>query len=105
MLWSEALKWKGCSGRHVDLVVSRARKVIDGCGFPYYGDISGSKVLSFLKDLRTDTEEKRGISAQTFNFYLQAIKQFCRWMVKDRRATESPVAHLDGLRVKTDRRQ
>jgi integrase len=48
--------------------------------------------------------KKRGISAQTFNFYIQAIKQFCRWMVKDRRTTESPVVHLDGLNVKTDRR-
>src|SRR5437899_10696684 len=45
--WTEALKARGCSARHVDLVVSRARKVIDGCGFRYYGDISGSKVLTF----------------------------------------------------------
>jgi len=42
--------------------------------------------------------------AQTFNFYLAAFKQFCRWMVKDGRASESPVAYLDGLNVKTDRR-
>jgi len=102
--WMETLKARGCSGRHVDLVVSRARKVTDGCGFRYFGEISGSKVLTFLNDLRADTEKRRGISTQTFNFYLQAVKQFCRWMVKDRRATESPVAHLDGLNVKTDRR-
>jgi integrase len=46
----------------------------------------------------------KGISAQTFNFYLQAIKQFCKWMVDDRRAGESPVKHLRGLNVRTDRR-
>ena len=51
-----------------------------------------------------DTDEERGISAQTFNFYLQAVKQFCRWMVKDRRASELPLAHLEPLNVQTDRR-
>jgi integrase len=103
--WTEALKAKACSRRHVELIVSRTRRVIDGCAFKYYGDITGSKVLVFLNDLRADSEEKRGISNQTFNFYLQAVKQFCRWMVKDRRAAESAVAHLDGLNVKTDRRR
>jgi integrase/recombinase XerC len=46
----------------------------------------------------------RGASVQTVNGYLQAIKQFCRWMVKDRRMGESPLAHLQGGNVKTDRR-
>src|SRR5262249_41995256 len=31
-------------------------------------------------------------------------KAFCRWMIKERRAAENPVAHLDGLNTKTDRR-
>ncbi len=80
------------------------------CLFPAVPVIQASRVLTFLNALRqdrkkADTEEvKRGISAQTFNFYLQAVKQFCRWMVKDRRATESPVEHLGGLNVKVDRR-
>jgi integrase len=46
----------------------------------------------------------RGASVQTVNGYLQAIKQFCRWMVRDRRMGESPLAHLQGGNVKTDRR-
>jgi integrase len=46
----------------------------------------------------------RGASVQTANFYLQAVKQFCRWMVRDRRMGESPLAHLQGGNVKTDRR-
>jgi integrase len=45
-----------------------------------------------------------GASVQTVNGYLQAIKQFCRWLVKDRRMGESPLAHLQGGNVKTDRR-
>lgn len=46
----------------------------------------------------------RGRSVQTANFYLQAAKQFCRWLVRDRRALENPLAHLEGGNPKIDRR-
>jgi integrase len=46
----------------------------------------------------------RGRSVQTINFYLAAIKQFCRWLVKDRRMGDNPLAHLSGGNVKLDRR-
>ncbi len=102
--WREALVAKGTSQKHANLLSGRVGRVLDGCRFTYWPDLSASRVQTYVAALRTDTEDKRGISAQTFNFYLQAIKQFCRWMVKDRRATDSPVAHLDALNVATDRR-
>lgn len=64
-------------------------------------DIAASEVQRQLSNLRKGED---GIGAQTYNFYLQAVKQFCRWMVDDRRAGQSPVAHLKGVNVKTDRR-
>jgi len=105
----QALAAKGTTAKQVDLVAGRAKRVIEGCGFTFWSDISASKVMSHLDGLRADKADDKGntipgISAQTFNFYLAAFKQFCRWMVKDGRASESPVAHLDGLNVKTDRR-
>lgn len=110
-----ALTAGGASPRHVDLLHGRAKRVIDGCGFKTWADVSASRVLAYLNDLRQDTDTrdadgkvidtKRGIGAQTFNFYLQAIKQFGRWMVKDRRAADSSLSHLQGLNVKTDRRR
>lgn len=114
--WAGALKAKGNSEAHVDLVVGRAKRVIEGCEFKFWSDLSASQVMVYLNDLRQDHLKKdtdfgqtvltkRGISAQTFNFYLQAVKQFSRWMVRDRRARENPLAHLDGLNVRTDRRR
>ena len=100
-----ALKAKGNSAFHVDVVVGRARRVFDACGFRFFGDIAASKVMEHLRTLRTDTDKKRSMSAQTFNHTLQACKQFCRWAVKDRRTLDNPLAHLDGLNVKTDRRR
>jgi len=75
--------------------------LIIGCKFINWSDISASKVQWYLADLRNNGE---GIGSQTSNFYLQAIKQFCRWMVQNRRASESPVEHLKGLNIRTDRR-
>jgi integrase len=101
-----AIRAKGNSTRHVELLTARARKLlVHGCGFRFFGDIRASTVMEYLHERRADTDKKRGMSAQTFNFYLQAVKQFCRWAVKDRRALENPLAHLDGLNVKTDRRR
>lgn len=105
--WEAYLSAKGNTAKHVALVTRRARAVANGCGFAYWSEVSASRVMAHLRELRTDASKGRngeGISAQTFNFYLAAFKGFCRWMVKDGRATESPVAHLDGLNVKTDRR-
>ena len=107
--WAADLTARGDTARHVALVTSRARKVVEGCGFTYWSDISASKVMSYLADLRKDRVDekgnsKRGLSAQTFNFYLAAVKGFCRWAVRDGRAGESPLVHLVGLNVRTDRR-
>lgn len=107
--WRAALLAKGNGERHAELVVSRCRKAFDGCKFVYWTDLVASTLMSHLSDLRKDrtlTKEKtiRGISAQTFNFYLQACRQFCRWMVRESRANQSPLTHLQGLNVKTDRR-
>jgi integrase len=107
--WRQFLLAKGNTAKHVDLVCGRARRVVEGCKFLYWSDVSASRVMSYLADLHAskaggDGTVKPGKSAQTFNFYLAALKGFCRWMVKDGRASESPVAHLDGLNVKTDKR-
>ena len=168
-----ALLAKGNTGRHAELVEARARRVVEGCAFGQWSDISASKIMEYLAGLRADrvhctkavlkrlsgarevgpgrhvaycpvhqgapvpadepalgiTVERdgraavhcrdgcdavetyaalgcmrRGIGAQTSNFYLGAVKQFCRWMVRDGRAGASPVTHLDGLNVRTDRR-
>jgi site-specific recombinase XerC len=46
----------------------------------------------------------RGASVETTNQYLSHLKAFCRWMVKDRRAGDNPLAHLAAGNVEVDRR-
>jgi integrase len=99
--WKQSLLSKGSTEGYVDMLVSRATSIVEGCGFRTFSDVSASKVETFLKDLRG---EPKKLSAQTSNFYLQSVKQFCKWMVENLRAIESPVRHLKGLNVRTDRR-
>jgi len=93
------LKAKEISQEQVKLVVSRSRWIIEGCNATFVGDVSASRVQAFLADLR-----EKGKSVQTSNHYLRAIKQFSRWLVKDRRTSEDPLAHIAMLNVSTDRR-
>jgi len=97
----KALEAKANTPKHVESVCQRVGRIFEKCKFRYYGDISGTKVQTFLNGLR---EGEENLSAQTFNYYLGSLKSFCRWMVKNRRAPNSPVSHLDPLNVKTDRR-
>ena len=97
--WLDGLIAKGNTGKHAEQVTSRARRLIDECGFRYWPDVTASRVQTYIGELRDG-----GTSAQTCNFYLQAVKQFARWLVADRRIGESPLVHLKSENVRTDRR-
>ena len=60
--------------------------------------------LAAIAEWRRRRGHGRGISLQTSNHYLKAIKQFTRWLVRDRRSTDNPLAYLATLRVDTDLR-
>jgi integrase len=99
--FKQSLLAKNNTPGHVELVTARVQRIFDECGFKVWTDISGDRVERCLANLRTG---EKGLSAQTSNHHLQAIKQFCLWMVANRRASESPVAHLKRVNVKVDRR-
>ncbi len=90
---------KGTTAKHAKLVSNRVRWMVEDCGFAIWADLTASAVQACIGRSRANE-----ISTQTRNFYLQAIKQFARWMVADKRAAESPVGHLRGENVRTDRR-
>ena len=90
---------KGNTAKHANLVHKRAEAVVKACGCVRIGDVSASRVQSYLAQRR-----RSGLSIQTSNFYLQAAKQFFGWLVADRRTDDNPLAHLKGQNVKLDRR-
>jgi integrase len=58
--------------------------------------------------MKKERKDLGKISSQTANYYLKSMKQFCRWMVNDGRASISPIEHLqpfgDGLDIRHERR-
>jgi integrase len=46
----------------------------------------------------------QGLSVETSNQYLSHLKSFCRWLVKDRRMGDNPLARLEGGNANRDRR-
>ena len=97
--FEQHLRDKGNSEQHVGEVTAKVRKIVDGCKWTYIRDLSPSGTQRFLAELRSG-----GLSAQTSNHYLRAIKQFSRWLVRDRRTNDDPLAHLSMMNVKVDRR-
>lgn len=107
--WEQYLTAKGNSAKHVRTFVMRVERIIKGCGFVHWSDVTATKVLDFIHKLREDTKNKdgtigRGIGAQTFNFYVSSFKSFARWMVREGRSSRNPVEHMQGMNVRTDRR-
>jgi site-specific recombinase XerD len=82
---------KGNTAKHAELTVSRAKRIMEECEFCLWDDIAGSKVQFCLSNIQSG---EKAVGAQTSNYYLQSIKQFCHWMVQDGRASASPLEHL-----------
>ena len=101
---------KDVSDFHEYVVVRRCELLCAGCGFDKVGDIDATTVDGWLaKQRRGDKnakskKKKKGMSVQTSNHYLRAIKQFSRWLHRGKRLREDPLIHLEMLNVAVDRR-
>jgi integrase len=87
--WHRSIVADGRTTEHADLVKARAEKIITGCGFARFAEIDAEQVKAWLAEQRAG-----GMSVQTSNHYVRAIKQFSTWMVDVGRAASSPVARL-----------
>ena len=93
------LEARRVSPGEVQGIANRLKKIVNQCGFQRIGELSPSKVELWLAELRG-----QGRSAQTCNHYLQSIKQFSRWLVRDGRMAANPLGHLEPFNVQVDRR-
>jgi integrase len=90
---------KGVTAKQAKYAIKQIQKMAASCKWKLVGHITANTALEFLGDLR-----RRGRSAQTFNHYLKAAKQFTRWLVRERRTHVDPLAHVVRLNVAADRR-
>ena len=84
--------------KHVKLTMTRVLRIVEGCGFGSIGKIDGEAVEQFLVALRAEED----LGARTYNHYLQAFGEFCKWLVETGRLAANPVAGLDVLNAEVD---
>ncbi|MFC1636601.1 tyrosine-type recombinase/integrase [Planctomycetota bacterium] len=87
-----SLLLRGDSTTYADQTVRRIERMFYECNCSFWKDISASQIRHCIAGL---TYRGKHISTQTTNYYVQSMKQFCKWMVQDRRANESPLEHLE----------
>jgi integrase len=98
--WSVALLAKGNTAKHAHMARHHARRLIGLAGAERVGDLSPSAVQGDLAARRDDKKK----SLQTCNHALRAIEGFSRWMHRDGRMPDDPLAHLSAFNAKEDPR-
>ncbi len=100
-----SLRAKNVSDNQVQLVVNRCWALFEAAKITRLNGIKEDVISAALATLRTDKKDKQGLSIQTSNHYLRAVKQFARWCRRGKRGLmDDPLASLEMLNVETDRR-
>jgi len=84
------------SSKYVTDTFNRVDRLFRESGCRYWSEVKADAVEAYLSGRLDD-----GISKRTYNADLQAVKQFCVWMMNNRRTTANPLRHLKKLNHKT----
>ena len=95
--WKASILANGSTPDNAHQRWTRAKKVLDGCGYLRFTEIDPLRVTAYLADL--------GAKTRTRNHYGAALRQFGRWMVRNHRATHSPLEGLANVRVTDEKRR
>jgi hypothetical protein len=80
---------KGGTAKHALVTANRAGRLLSLAKVRRVSDLSLSKALDALGVLRAE-----GLSTETINHHVRAVKAFSRWLCRDGRAREHFLAHL-----------
>src|SRR5262249_38173762 len=94
----KALLARNNSEKHARQSVQRAKAIVEGCQFRYFGDVQASRVAEWLAGERKADR----LTITTSNYYLRDTKSFFTWLVKDGRTPHSPLAYLPYLNAATE---
>jgi integrase len=98
--FQRALASKGGSKRYPEVTCSRTRKFLELAKVRRISDLSLSKAQAAVQSLRDE-----GLSIETINHHIRAVKGFSRWLWRDGRAREHHLAHLSTSNPEAGRRR
>ena len=97
--WHAGLLANGATQTYADLSRKRVQTVLDAIQTKSWNDLDPNRISGYLAERR-----RKGLSIESSNHYARRVKQFCRWLVRTKRAPDSPVECLRLLNSRTDRR-
>ena len=86
------------SDKHVKLTMGRIRRILAGASMDTISDLDIESVEEVVREIM----ESDDIGHRTYNHYVQAIDQFCNWMVRTRRASSNPLVGMERLNTEVD---
>ena len=96
---------RGVSARQRRLVGQRCRDVLKRAGCWFLRDLSAAGVQAVIAALAAPTADRPdGLSKQSLQHYVRALKQFSRWMHRERRTAEDMLVGVKGYNAETDKR-
>jgi integrase len=94
---------KNNTAKQAEQAVRRCEKVFAGCDAVSLSDLDPDAVGRWLGEQRE--RPKGGISPQTHNHYVTALKAFGNWLVAARKSADNPFRFLGKLNVEVDIRR
>ena len=101
----KAVAARPSSPKHVEVTRARVKAVIDGLGWGRAAEATAGALQTWLGERRRPKPAGVGMSIQTANHYVRALKGFYRWLQDQGRIGHNPLAVLKCSNAEPDRRR
>ena len=86
-------------------VTQRCRVILHRAGCRFLRDLSAARIQAAIAGLAAPTAARpAGLGKQSLQHHVRAVKQFSRWLRRERRTAEDVLVGLKGYNAETDRR-
>ena len=102
--YERSITERGKTAKQAGQASARCRAAFESCGFLALADCRAEPVSAWLAGRRTLTREEGGLSAQTSNHYVAALRAFGAWLAKSKRVGANPFADLSKVNAEADTR-
>jgi site-specific recombinase XerD len=97
--WKASMLARALTEKHLGMMYRDALRIFTVCKVKFLSDIRLDKVQSAVA-----AEKDAGLSLQTCNHLIKAVKAFTHWVCRDGRIQTDPLAYLTKYNVALDRR-
>ena len=96
---------RGVSPTQRQMLAQRIRDTLQRAGAKWLRDLSASRMQAAVASFGAPTEDRpNGLGRQSLQHYTRAVKQFSKWLQRERRTAEDSLVGMKGYNAETDKR-